>query len=170
VPIAARIGAKTNAIPVNLLLLGVALSVLPDADVLLMRLGVPYDSEFGHRGASHSLAFAFFMATACAVAYARVSKCAIVWPWFYLFVCAASHPLLDTCTNGGHGAAIFWPLSEQRFFAPFRPIEASPLSLRRFFGEPGLRVLVSELLWVWVPMLVLAAGTKLIRKRRGAQR
>ena len=168
-PIAARIGSSKNVIPFKLLVLGVVLSVLPDADVLLMRLGVPYDSEFGHRGASHSLAFALLMATACAVAYARVSKRSVVWPWIYLFVCAASHPLLDTCTNGGHGAAILWPLSEHRFFAPFRPIEASPLSLRRFFGEPGLRVLLSELLWVWLPMLVLAAGGKLFKKQRGTQ-
>jgi inner membrane protein len=62
---------------------------------------------------------------------------------------------LDTCTHAGHGAALSWPMSAERFFAPFRPIEASPLSLRRFVGEPGLRVLISELLWVWLPCLLL---------------
>ena len=92
-----------------------------------------------------------------AIAWARLNKLSARGPFLYLLVCAASHPLLDTCTNAGHGAALFWPLSGERYFAPFRPIEASPLSLRRFFGEPGLRVLISELLWVWLPSILLAA-------------
>ena len=165
VPLAARIGIGKDMLPTKLLLLGLLLSVLPDADVLLLRLGVPYESEFGHRGASHSLAFALVFASACSFAYARACNCSIAWPWLYLFVCAASHPLLDTCTNAGNGAAIFWPFSEQRFFAPFRPIEASPLSLRRFFGEPGLRVIMSELLWVWLPILALAIGGRVMQQR-----
>lgn len=57
VPIATRIGIGKDNLPTKLLLLGIVLSVLPDADVLLLRLGIPYESEFGHRGASHSLLF-----------------------------------------------------------------------------------------------------------------
>ena len=155
VPVAARLGVGKVALPATLLSMGLLLSVLPDADVLLHRLGVPYESEFGHRGASHSFAFALLASTICTAIYARMFNRSFMWPWLYLFVCAASHPLLDTCTNAGHGAALLWPISEQRFFATFRPIEASPLSLRRFFGEPGLRVLLSELLWVWLPMLTM---------------
>lgn len=164
VPLAVRIGSSKDILPMKLLLLGLMLSVLPDADVLLLRLGLPYESEFGHRGASHSLLFAFVLACACAFAYARSCNRPVVWPLVYLFVCAVSHPLLDTCTNAGHGAAIFWPFSEQRFFAPFRPIEASPLSLRRFFGEPGLRVMLSELFWVWLPLVAVAIGRRIIQK------
>lgn len=164
VPIAIRIGIGKDLLPAKLFFLGLLLSLIPDADVLVLRLGVPYESEFGHRGASHSLLFAFTAATICALTYARAYSRTFFWSWLYLFICAASHALLDTCTNAGHGAAILWPLSEQRFFAPFRPIEASPLSLRRFFGEPGLRVILSELLWVWLPFLAAAIGARSFQK------
>ncbi|MBQ0930616.1 metal-dependent hydrolase [Ideonella alba] len=163
VPIAGRVALGKSAVLPSLFALGLLASCIPDADVALLRLGVPYDSEFGHRGASHSLAFAVLLAAAMAFTWARVTKLSAGGPFLYLLVCAASHPLLDTCTNAGHGAALLWPLSGERYFAPFRPIEASPLSLRRFFGEPGLRVLVSELLWVWLPSLLLGA---LYAKRR----
>lgn len=141
-------------------------SVLPDADVALLRLGVPYDSPFGHRGASHSLLFAVLVAALFAHLWARRHGLSARWPFVYLLVCAASHPLLDTCTNAGHGAALFWPISTERFFAPFRPIEASPLSLRRFFGDAGLRVLLSEVLWVWLPAL----GAGLVWRATGSRR
>jgi inner membrane protein len=158
VPIAARIAFGKRAVLPGLFAWGVLVSVLPDADTLLMRFGVPYDSQFGHRGASHSLLFALCVAALLARRWARVHQRSMRGPFIYLLVCAASHPLLDTCTNAGHGAALFWPGSTERLFAPFRPIEASPLSLRRFLGEPGLRVLISELLWVWLPCLLLGGG------------
>ncbi len=168
VPIAGRVAFGRDFVAAKLLTLGLFLSMLPDADVLLLRLGVAYDSPFGHRGASHSLAFAVFAASIAAAIYSRSTARPALGPWLYLLVCAASHPLLDTCTNAGHGAALLWPLSEERFFAPLRPIEASPLSLRRFFGEPGLRVLLSELLWVWLPFLAIAFAWRQRRAARSA--
>lgn len=166
VPIAGRVAFGTDSVAPRLFLLGLVASVLPDADVLLMRFGVPYESTFGHRGVSHSLAFAFLVSVLFSFVFARTTARKGWAPWLYLFVCAASHPLLDTCTNAGHGAALLWPLSDERFFAAFRPIEASPLSIRRFFGEPGLRVLISELLWVWLPFLALALAVKLRRSSK----
>lgn len=166
VPIAGRVAFGRGAVLAPLLVLGLVLSALPDADVILLRLGVPYDSPFGHRGASHSLAFAVLVSTLAALAVRPFNGGRFVGPWLYLLVCAASHPLLDTCTNAGHGAALLWPLSDERFFAAFRPIEASPLSLRRFFGEAGLRVLWSELLWVWIPCLAMGLACQLARLRR----
>ena len=35
-----------------------ALAMLPDADVVAFKLGIPYGATWGHRGASHSLVFA----------------------------------------------------------------------------------------------------------------
>jgi inner membrane protein len=158
VPIAARIALGRNTVVPRLLAVGHLLSVLPDADVILLRLGVPYESPLGHRGVSHSIAFAILASTVAAVIFSQCTGRAMLAPWLYLSVCAVSHSLLDTCTNAGHGAALLWPLSDERFFAPYRPIEASPLSLRRFFGEPGLRVLLSELLWVWLPLLAIGSA------------
>ncbi|WP_394461625.1 metal-dependent hydrolase [Roseateles sp. BYS180W] len=156
VPIAGKLALGSKAIAPSLLILGLVVSILPDADVALHRFGIPYASEFGHRGASHSLAFALMVAAIFSVVWSRIYSQSAVRPFIYLLVCAASHPLLDTCTNAGHGAALFWPLSTERYFSWFRPIEASPLSLKRFFGEAGLRVLYSELIWVWLPCLLAA--------------
>ena len=163
VPIAGRIALGGDFAAPKLLLLGLVASVLPDADVLLLRIGIPYESAYGHRGASHSLAFALLVSVLFSFLFARSTGRRAWGAWLYLFVCAASHPLLDTCTNAGHGAALLWPLSEERFFAAFRPIEASPLSLRRFFGESGLRVLISEVLWVWLPLIAIGLAVRLWR-------
>ena len=34
-----------------------ALALLPDADVIAFKLGIPYSAPWGHRGATHSLLF-----------------------------------------------------------------------------------------------------------------
>ena len=36
------------------ILLGIACSIIPDADVITFSLGFPYDHLFGHRGFFHS--------------------------------------------------------------------------------------------------------------------
>jgi inner membrane protein len=51
----------------------------------------------------------------------------------------ASHPLLDTLTNGGLGCALFWPFDDARYFAPWRPIPVSPIGLG-FFSPYGMFV------------------------------
>jgi inner membrane protein len=73
----------------------------------------------------------------------------------FIGLAAASHPLLDACTNGGLGVALGWPLDNHRFFFPWRPIEVSPIGVR-FFSMHGWLVIQSELLWVWLPTATLA--------------
>ena len=58
VPLAIGIGLGQRRIPAPLLAMGVVASMLPDADVLLFRLGATYDTAWAHRGFSHSLGFA----------------------------------------------------------------------------------------------------------------
>src|SRR5437763_7259784 len=48
-----------------------ALSLAPDLDVVAFRLGIPYSAPFGHRGATHSIAFAMLAAAAAAALLAR---------------------------------------------------------------------------------------------------
>ncbi len=133
-----------------------ALSVLPDADVL-MHAFVRYSHPFGHRGAFHSLAFyALVTLIVCRSGPARL-RASRVAPC--LFLAMASHSLLDMMTNGGLGIELFWPLSTERWFLPWRPIPVSPLSVGAFFGDWGLRVLSFELpvslsifalaMWFW---------------------
>ena len=58
VPLAIGLDLGSKVIPSRLLMVGIALSVLPDLDVLAFRFGVSYASDIGHRGFSHSLIFA----------------------------------------------------------------------------------------------------------------
>jgi inner membrane protein len=57
-------------------------------------------------------------------------------------------------TNGGLGVAVFAPFSNHRYFFPWHPIQVSPIGIHHFFSEWGLRVLLSELLYVFIPGLV----------------
>jgi inner membrane protein len=50
----------------GLIFLGVVCSVLPDLDVVGFRFGVPYGHLLGHRGLSHSIAFAVFLSASLA--------------------------------------------------------------------------------------------------------
>jgi inner membrane protein len=74
---------------------------------------------------------------------------------FYFFMVTASHGLLDAFTNGGNGIALLSPITNDRYFFPWTPIEVSPLGIKALFSKRGLEVLISELLWVWAPILLL---------------
>lgn len=159
VPLAIGLGLGRKVIPTHLIAAGIAVSVLPDMDVLAFRFGVSYASDIGHRGFSHSLVFAAIVALLGAGYYRR---CFTKTFWF-LFAVATSHGVLDALTNGGLGIAFFWPFSTERFFIPVRPIEVSPLSIGRFMSARGAAVMLSEILWVWLPCAVIGvclAGTR----------
>jgi inner membrane protein len=149
VPLALGLGLGSEIVPSRLLMAGVVASILPDFDVLAFRLGVPYESAFGHRGFTHSLTFALAVALVGTLA-ARYFGASSVTTFVFLFVAAASHGVLDSFTNGGLGIALLWPWSTRRFFAPFQFIEVSPIGMG-FFSARGVSVLVSELLFVWLP-------------------
>lgn len=157
VPLALGLGLGAQRIPRRLLVAGVLASILPDLDVLAFRFHIAYADVLGHRGASHSMAFALLMGLV-AVVGARYLQARRVTAFWFVAVCTASHGVLDMFTNGGLGAALWWPYSDVRVFAPWQVIEVSPLSLRRVFSARGWAVLQSELLWVWLPASVVCAG------------
>ena len=70
------------------------------------------------------------------------------------------------------GIAIFWPFSDVRYFSPWRPIEVSPIALKRFFSPRGAAVLLNEMVVVWAPLLVASVAVLVARhtveRRRGA--
>jgi inner membrane protein len=151
-------------IPKRLLIAGMVVSVLPDLDVLAFRLGIAYADGFGHRGFSHSLLFAISIAMIATMLIRERDLSASKVFWF-IFASIASHGLLDACTNGGLGIAFLWPFFDERFFVPFQPIEVAPLGLSRFLSTRGVAVLWSEILWVWLPMLIIAWGVRGLRTR-----
>jgi len=140
----------------RVLALGVLFSVLPDADVAGFGFGIAYDDPLGHRGLTHSLAFAAVMATLGAFLLAVAKDAAAkdggrARAWCYLFLATASHGVLDAMTDGGLGIAFFAPFSNTRYFLPWRPIAVSPIGVTAFFTERGLTVLRSEFQWIWLP-------------------
>jgi inner membrane protein len=154
----------------RLVLLGAICSVLPDLDVVGFRFGIRYQDPFGHRGLTHSIAFAAALA-AGAWFLLRASSAAYPGPaaFTYLFFCAASHGFLDGMTDGGLGVAYFAPFSNERFFLPWRPIPVSPLSVAGFFGSRAISILESEALFVWLPFAAVAGagfGARLLDRQR----
>jgi inner membrane protein len=152
--------------PARFWILSMLCAVLPDADVLGLAFGVPYDSMFGHRGLTHSLAFALLLGCAVVALFFRgaPNKKALA---AYFFLVTASHGALDALTNGGLGVAFFAPFSAARYFFPFRPVEVSPIGLGSFFSEWGAAVIRSELLWVWLPTAVALALVLSLRRLCG---
>lgn len=193
VPLALWCAADRGRIPPRLLAAGVIAAMLPDADVLAFALHIPYADAFGHRGASHSLMFAGVLAALAAVlaflgsrrswsaphspgsrrpwsaGVCQPSLASTVQAAVFVFICAASHPLLDAMTSGGLGVALAWPWSEQRFFATWRPIRVSPFA-PQFFSARGMATLLSELRWVWLPLAGAVVAWKLIQPAPAAPR
>jgi len=154
VPLAIGVGLGKDRVSRRLLVVGIAASMLSDLDTLGFHFGIPYGSPFGHRGFAHSLVFAGVLAVAATVFHQLLHTSR--WRAFaFVFVSAASHGLLDAFTNGGRGVALLWPFSNARFFAPVRVIQVSPIGVGRFFSRSEVRVITSELLWIWLPMLLL---------------
>jgi inner membrane protein len=155
VPLALAVALGPDTVPPGLLALAMVCAVLPDLDALGLWLGIPYEHPFGHRGFTHSLPFAVALAGAGTL-YAPMLGADPLTAFGVLLVGAASHGLLDAMTNGGLGIAFFSPFSHRRSFLPWRVIEVSPLRPSALFSRQGLRVLRSELRWVWLPCGVLA--------------
>lgn len=146
----------------RLLIAGLIVACLPDADVVAFKFGIAYHDSFGHRGASHSLLFAAMCGFLASLFHRWFSSSpGKVFVWVSL--ACASHSLLDALTNGGLGVAWLWPWSDQRYFMPYRPIVVSPF-IQGFFGQRALRVISSEALWVWLPCLAVAISGILLRR------
>lgn len=146
-----------SSFPSRIWLLGAVCTILPDADVIAFRFGIPYGAMFGHRGFIHSLVFAALLSVllvgfSAHFVVRRSSRLALS---VYLFLCTASHGVFDAMTSGGLGVAFFAPFSSERYFFPWRPIRVSPLAVSSFFSARGLAILQSELLWVWLPVLTV---------------
>ncbi|MDA0738881.1 MAG: metal-dependent hydrolase [Nitrospirae bacterium] len=147
-------------------MLSIICSVFPDVDVLGFFWGIEYGHVLGHRGVMHSLGFALILAlVTVASGFSGVSHGSKTW-WLlvlHFFLVTASHGVLDAMTNGGLGVAFFAPFENSRYFFPWTPIQVSPIGAG-FFGMQGLRVLGSEILYVWLPILIVANAMSLFLK------
>lgn len=164
VPIAIAAGAKENSFSRRLLLVAVLAALLPDADVIAFKLGISYADPFGHRGFTHSLVFAIFTGL-LAAAFAKHLHATKVATFWLVSVSSASHAALDAMTNGGLGVALLWPLSIERYFWPWQPVDVSPIGLNFFASSYGLKVLLSEFIWIVLPLAGCVLAARRLRKK-----
>lgn len=140
-------------------------AILPDADLFGIP-GIDLGLGLSHRGVTHSVAFALALGVGAAyVVKRRLPAVRMVALTALLFLITVSHGLLDAMTNGGPGVALAAPFSAERYFLPWRPIEVSPIGVR-FFSLRGLSVMVSEIVWVWLPLGLV--GASMVWRRRKA--
>jgi len=129
--------------------------LLPDVDVLGLLWGIPYEHPLGHRGFTHSIVFAILVG----LTVPRLASPTVPYgtrPYLmvalYFSLVTMSHGILDAFTDGGLGIAFFAPFDSSRYFFPWRPIAVSPIGISQFFSEYGMGVVLSELLWIGIPV------------------
>ena len=138
-----------------------ALALLPDVDVIGFALGVDYADPWGHRGATHSLAFSCALGLLIGLA-ARTFGRPALRTTLIASVVLASHAILDTMTDGGLGCALFWPFDATRYFAPWRPIPVSPIGFDLL--SPFAAIIAVTELMLFAPLWVYALRPRIVTK------
>ena len=115
----------------------------------------------------HSILFALLFSLIITSLFFRSEK-TFSKTWFtlltFFFIATVSHGVLDALTNGGLGVAFFSPFDNTRYFFPWHPVQVSPVNVHSFFSEWGIRVLKSEIVYIWIPSILLMMASLLIRK------
>ncbi|MBV7258828.1 metal-dependent hydrolase [Erythrobacter crassostreae] len=164
VPLAIAAAAGRGVVSPKVAIAGAIFAIAPDADVAGFKLGVEYADAWGHRGATHSLAFAAICAGVLSLVWREARS---LGAFVFLTMAMASHGLLDTLTSGGLGAALWWPFDDARIFAPITPVRVSPIGMG-FFSARGLDTLLSEIKWIWLPCSSIAFAGWGLRRAKGA--
>jgi inner membrane protein len=127
--------------------------VLPDIDSIGRPFGLG-DIAFlgGHRGLTHSLPFALVVGLSVAILLHRAQPLSVLFgrAATYLSLAAVSHGLLDTLTAYGEGVELLAPFSSRRFTAPWHPLDG-----------------FNEIVWIWLPALVMLALVYHVRRSGG---
>jgi inner membrane protein len=153
--------------PLRFWVLAAVCPSLPDLDVIGLYVGIDYGHFFGHRGFFHSPCFALLLSVLVVCIFFRDRK-PLSWRWWslmgFFFLITASHGLLDALTNGGLGIALLSPFDTTRYFFGWTPIQVSPIGFGSHLNSWRLAALVSEIKWVWVPLVLLVVWIRGIRK------
>ena len=144
-----------------LLVLAIFSTILPDFDVIGFWLGIPYAHPLGHRGFTHSILFAILWALLLMFTMGRKHK--VVW-FFVILFSTLSHGLLDAITSGGEGVGFLIPFNNDRVFFSFRAIKVSPLGIKNFFSNWGVKVLFTEFKYIVLPCFFVFFVRFLIKK------
>ena len=138
-------------------------AVAPDLDWFVSLANVHRGHFLNHRGVAHSLTAALVLAGAAFVLGFRPER-RRHRVWLCLALAALSHGLLDACTSGGVGVALFAPFSDTRWACLWQPGWVAPLPLNPEHTNTFLASLWSEAFWIGLPALVVTLGSRLIRQ------
>ncbi|MBW1295078.1 metal-dependent hydrolase [Aquimarina litoralis] len=154
----------------KLWILGIVCSIIPDADVAGFKFGIAYEDFWGHRGFTHSFVFALILGILITVIfyYKTLNTKTAVFLILYFSLCTASHGILDAMTSGGLGIAFFSPFDDTRYFFPSRPIQVSPIGASKFFSIWGIKVLLSELIWIGIPSGIYILAMHLFKRPKSS--
>ena len=140
-------------------------AMAPDLDWFVSFLHIARGHALNHRGAAHSLFAALvFAAVAYFLGFRKDQRRGAVW--LCLTVAALSHGLLDACTAGGVGVALFMPFSDTRWACIWQPGQVAPLPMGREHVTSFLASLWTEAFWIGLPSLAVAAWSRLARQVR----
>jgi inner membrane protein len=143
------------------------LAMLPDIDVTWCALGVPDVGLSGHRGLTHTPAFALAVGLAAGlIAWLRRREAGAWRVGLTVALVVLSHGLLDSMAQDGRGIMSFWPFSCRRYHLFWRPIPDAPTGLA-FFSRKGMQSLVTELAY-FAPFTIYTLSPRVRRLRRNA--
>ncbi|MCP4900567.1 MAG: metal-dependent hydrolase [bacterium] len=147
------------------------LSVMPDIDLLGSLAGIPWRGNLGHRGITHSVG----VAVVCGLIGARIihgkqglSRRKVVGLTLLACAVAVSHGLLDAATSIGVGVGLLMPFFDERIILPVRPILV-PRARGDGLVLAMLRMVLAELLTVWLPLFVGAGIVHVYRRLAPAE-
>jgi inner membrane protein len=155
--IALAVAVGVQRVGWRLTLASAFVAVLPDADFALVTLGLDrYNGPYGHRGFTHSIAFALALGAFGAL-WAGSGWSRRLGTATFLALCTLSHPVLDGLFDRGICNAWRWPFDDARRCLDWRPVPMGGVPL---FGMERFQ---RELLWIGVPLLLLANAGMLLR-------
>lgn len=112
--------------------------VLPDLDLIGWPLGVSTFTLWGHRGLTHSIAFAVVLGLAVATLIPSITRRERAVAAFVLVLATATHSVLDAMTTYSPTGPAFWaPFSNARYRFAWMPLTGSG-GFATDFGQEAL--------------------------------
>ncbi len=158
--------------PIWVILAAGFVAAIPDLDTFLFSV-IPYAHFLGHRGFFHSPFFAILFAGFLSGVYYAVCykvECRTLLLFFTLSTVAmASHGILDAMTDAGLGVMLLYPLSEERFFLPWRPFYAPPIRMSDI-SLNHVRLMFNSELPILIVCSVFAVVIRVVNNRNGSSK